>query len=567
MTSEAANYQLCLELITRITREMNKTHDPQELANRLVTEIRERLGCLHVSLQCTGLAQERRVFDSFVALAGSADRATYDSAVEVHEALPFKGRAKGTLSLSWVGEKHPLGRERNLLQALAHQTAVALQSSVRYAERESRAEMLEKLIKITTSIVGYLNVEEAVNAVMRFAAAGLDSKGAAIWLLEPESAEWCLRYGHNIPSTIGWRLPIEKMGPSAEQLLLGKAFITEDFGTWVQETPGILDEYAGDKTEYLNYWASSRMTLLGVPLWDHGRVSGVLVTYREGDAGAYGQPDVDFLLLFGDAASVVLSNARLHSALVTLSAELESRVESRTRDLFEAMERARDAHAATIRVQEEERTRIADDLHDGSCQLIAGALFQLEAGKQDLQRVDCGAAQQKFEAVERLLKGLDLENRRLIEGIHPSALHRKGLRAAISRELSAHQEQKGGSWELQVSGDFHGRLAPQKELAVYRIAQEALHNAARHADATSVCVLISYEPDVFRMSINDNGKGFDPESVRQGVLPRMGLISLQDRAESIGGRLKLESQPFHGTHLEFVLPLSSVDSVPGGERC
>ncbi len=142
------------------------------------------------------------------------------------------------------------------------------------------------------------------------------------------------------------------------------------------------------------------------------------------------------------------------------------------------------------------------------------------------------------------------EVRRFSRALRPPFLDDLGLGPAL--EMLA--EENGA--EFTVSGQSY-RLPPELELALYRIAQESLSNARRHADAVEITVAITYEPTKVRLEVIDNGKGFDPPSnlASLGRTGHFGLLSMQERAQLVGAVLNIVSASGAGTHVTVVAPV------------
>jgi two-component system sensor histidine kinase DegS len=241
--------------------------------------------------------------------------------------------------------------------------------------------------------------------------------------------------------------------------------------------------------------------------------------------------------------------------------ELERKVEKRTQQLTRAQgELARKAEelqrlvAITVRVQEEERSRIARDLHDGSNQLLAGTLYELQAAQESIVGQRPQVAVQKLEIAKGLLRRIEAENRELIAGLRPPVLDAQGLVPALKWQAGNFQRRYGTRCAFRVSGR-QVRLPPETELAVFRIVQEALNNVAVHSKAGFVQVEVEFVPQRLRVHVQDDGVGFDPTSVSGEPTSGMGLIGIKERAQSIGGQLQIMSAQSQGTQLLLSVPL------------
>jgi PAS domain S-box-containing protein len=203
----------------------------------------------------------------------------------------------------------------------------------------------------------------------------------------------------------------------------------------------------------------------------------------------------------------------------------------------------KDAYAAyMIKAQEEERARIAQELHDEPLQELIRLCHQLD-------RMDGVAVPD----IRRTAEGVVDQLRRLASGLRPPALEELGLPATLrrlTRDLEALLP--GLAVSLEVTGEVR-RLDPAVELNLFRIAQEALRNVERHAAASRVDVELAYEPASVRLRAGDDGRGFEPEA-ESAAGGRLGLVGMHERADLIGGRIEVTSRVGRGTSVEVVVP-------------
>jgi signal transduction histidine kinase len=252
----------------------------------------------------------------------------------------------------------------------------------------------------------------------------------------------------------------------------------------------------------------------------------------------------------------------LHASLETIARhreELEHRVAERTRELDEACRRLneRDAWRAkvlrrVISAQEDERRRLARELHDDTCQSLAALSVSAEAAVADLSP---GPARDRLIAVKALVDTSLADLHRVIYDLRPSVLDDLGLVPAI-RWLVAHRFASSPvTVRLEVDG-FAGRLPPEVETALFRVVQEALTNIDRHAHAEQVLVQLSAGEDRLLIEIEDDGVGFEPGSVVEPAAGGrgLGLLGLRERVELLGGTCEVESAPGHGTRVLVSVP-------------
>jgi signal transduction histidine kinase len=225
-------------------------------------------------------------------------------------------------------------------------------------------------------------------------------------------------------------------------------------------------------------------------------------------------------------------------------------------------ERLRELLRRTVRLQEDERRRISSDIHDAVSPLITGALYQTRALKltgkgngNGTTNGDGGESDAKDEGlgtVGDLLERAMSELHDVIFALRPPDLDDLGVVAAIDRYVQQ-INRTGLPCHLEVIGPPE-RLSPEARLGVYRIVQEALHNALRHAHADEAYVRMEWLDDRLRVTIRDNGSGFDPEQAAKPT--SLGLLSMRERATAIGGTLEIASRPGTGTAVVFERPLA-----------
>jgi signal transduction histidine kinase len=131
------------------------------------------------------------------------------------------------------------------------------------------------------------------------------------------------------------------------------------------------------------------------------------------------------------------------------------------------------------------------------------------------------------------------------------------LSLALQRLVANFQEYTGLACALEVQGTPY-KLSDRLELAVYRIAQEALHNVNKHAEATYACVAVEFDPVLFRMMVTDDGRGFEVAAVPSSLGECLGLVGMRERAESVGGELEIESPTLGGTQVVFEVPCGAL---------
>lgn len=242
-------------------------------------------------------------------------------------------------------------------------------------------------------------------------------------------------------------------------------------------------------------------------------------------------------------ASVLFASARRRSELLALGRRAAEEIAAERRRLLEQ----------AIAAAERERLLVASDLHDGPLQRLTSLTFKLERAVGRLRRGEAAAAAELVGAVQQGLADEIASIRQVMRALRPPVLEERGLDAAL-REHSLALEGAGGP-RCRVETDLASRPSREVEIVLYRVAQEAIANAIKHAAASNVWVSVRSEDGTARLVVRDDGVGFEPretaELVRAG---HYGLASMRERVEMAGGSLTIASRPGAGTTLEAVLP-------------
>jgi two-component system sensor histidine kinase DegS len=199
--------------------------------------------------------------------------------------------------------------------------------------------------------------------------------------------------------------------------------------------------------------------------------------------------------------------------------------------------------AKVIKAQEEERRRVARDIHDGPAQALANVVFRAEVCER-LMDSDLVRAKAKLSDLREQVRAVLKDTRMLIFGLRPMALDDLGLAPTIKRLLDVMRERTGVLSDVHISGQEQ-RFDPSIEIGIFRVVQEALTNIEKHAQASSVRVRLDFRQQTISVLIEDDGSGFDT-SVSAGA-EHFGLTGMKERISLIGGEIKISSHPGRGT--------------------
>ena len=211
---------------------------------------------------------------------------------------------------------------------------------------------------------------------------------------------------------------------------------------------------------------------------------------------------------------------------------------------------------SAVQAREEERHRLAREVHDGPAQALANAVFQVEYCEQ-LAEKDPRKTKQELARLKVDLRESLAEVRYFISDLRPAALEKLGLAAALRRLVSQYESSFGIPVELDVAE--LARFSAAYELAIFRVVQEALQNIRKHSRATAVRMGLGWADGALVVTIEDNGVGFDPERAGQGTARHFGLLTMRERAEVVGATLDVASSPGRGTRVELKLPRAKVE--------
>ena len=310
-------------------------------------------------------------------------------------------------------------------------------------------------------------------------------------------------------------------------------------------------------------------TFLGVPLRIDGQANGMIGVANR--PTPYPEEHEQLLLTYAAQVAIVSRNRQLFEELQQANASLEEMVALRTAELeirtaeleiaqghlAEKAEQLRHLLQETVNVEEKERQRIALGMHDGVNQLIYGAMFELKSTRKRIENGNLEQAVSSTSSVEEILVQVEQETKRIIYDLRPPMLDTLGLVPTLRRYGKQYEQYTGIPCTVKVLGD-HVRIDPRAEVNIYRVVQEALQNCAAHAAATQANLLLVFSPATLKITISDNGKGFDLKAIGARYQDRLGLLGIQERAESLGGSLNVDSNLGSGTRIEMTVPIQSI---------
>jgi signal transduction histidine kinase len=220
------------------------------------------------------------------------------------------------------------------------------------------------------------------------------------------------------------------------------------------------------------------------------------------------------------------------------------------------------AMQTVLRATEQERVRLAADLHDGPVQELTALRYGLTRARNRIQRGQPEQAEGLLAELEDELAAGITGLRRLMAELRPAVLDEQGLEAALHNQVRAFEATSGVA--CAISTGLRSRLDPDLETVLYRVTQETLSNVGKHAGASRVTVSLAAENGSVRLRINDDGVGFDPVAASRLLGEgHFGLAGMRERVEMVGGHLSIDSAPGQGTTVDVEMANRPVEQLRG----
>lgn len=262
-------------------------------------------------------------------------------------------------------------------------------------------------------------------------------------------------------------------------------------------------------------------SLLAVPILCKSPFKGNLYLAEKAEGAAFTPDDEESLVRFATKAAIAIDNAHLHMRLNDLAVA-------------------------------EERLRIAHEMHDGLAQVLAYVNTKAQAVKAFLSNGRTDEATRQLDELAAAAREVYADVRESIIGLRSAAVPGRTVSDLLQDYVNTWQAHAAVACNLRIDGS--PRLTPNAQLQLLRIVQESLANVRKHANATAVTLSVAQGDSALRVTIEDNGAGFRPGELGRAELPRFGLSTMRERAETIGGSFILDSTPGSGTRVTIELP-------------
>jgi len=401
-------------------------------------------------------------------------------------------------------EPHSFNKEEiDLAFGIANSVALAMENARLFEETRRRLAETQAVQRITTGLLQKAGLQEVLNIICLEALHLTGAMGSAVLLLEDDQWLRVANFAGKVPP-IPDRIPVN--GP------------LEGFDIYKRE-PILINDPASLRQGFLV--DLELQSLLIAPLCVGSSVIGGI--YVANKTQGFTQNDIRIISLFADQAAIVIEHTRLNEGV--------------------------EQNAIN-----EERNRLARELHDSVSQALFSANLYAEAARMALSSERQAVALDNLEKLRNMTREAILEMRLLIFELHPVVLEKEGLIAALQARLAAVEGRAGLQTEILVDGEERLPISIGQEL--YRIAQESLNNIVKHAKAHAITVHLKFDDQSVGMEIHDDGIGFDLKAARQSG--GMGLRSIRERVHRIGGKLEIKSSSSKGTTLRVTAPVNEV---------
>lgn len=420
---------------------------------------------------------------------------------------------KGVVLLA-AGKDSALASEKSFANAELTRALESAGEGEHGVEYHRDIRTLLPLLDISKTLLSQVESDKLFSALLKI-----------IWKeTDAESVSLLLREGRELFSVAALGLP---QVPSPQRT--GKGVVG-----WVAKTGQPLLLNQGSQLE------PGLSSVLCLPLIATGKVLGVLWCSKTVPREPFTYADLEFLSLLCGQAATALGNAGLFEAL---------RKEQR---------RANHLLRQNILAQEQERRRISLEIHDGVAPWLAAASYRLQALDRLLETGQCSPARAELVEVGKFLKSSLKELRRVITALLPPALEVMGLVASLRQLLEDTSKETGISGSFSLEGEAKP-LPHLTEISVYRIIQEALSNVMKHSKAERVSLCLRFLSRELEVEICDDGRGFNLERALESARARksLGLRSMRERAESLGGSWRVDTAEGAGTAITLSLPLGT----------
>lgn len=426
--------------------------------------------------------------------------------------LKSKGTVVGTMGLVTYAGQPLTERELEVLKVVGREIGIAIDNALLLAETRSREQVARTLYRLGTQISASLELGQVLDAVAEAARQVLAADIGVVGMLDEEHHEVSVKAaaGARTDALKGLRVPVrgEVLGST---LASGQPLIEAEY------RPDLPIPHARDLIV-----AEGVVSFLAVPLWRSERLLGLLGVMTRKHR-RFSQDDVQLLTRLAHQVVVVVENARLYQQV---------------------------RHLTIL----EERDRLAREMHDHLAQALGYLNLKASISEGLLSGGQLAQAQANLLELKEVAQETYTDVREAIFSLRTTVLPGAGLLPTLREYLAEYRTHYGVEACLVVDDESLTQVPAHVGIQIIRIAKEALTNVRKHAGASKAWICFERDGDWIRITVGDDGRGFDPAQVARESRQYFGLQIMRERAEGVGGSLELDSQPGKGTRVVIRVP-------------
>ena len=393
----------------------------------------------------------------------------------------------------------------------------------RLAKENMRLKTLLPLFELNKSLVSELDADKIFNRIVNLVCIETRADRVSLMLLDDLTQQLIIK------SAIG--LPGELIGKGEE--------ISNDSIAWSVVETGRAILLNGEARQLKLSGNSDVVSSLCVPLLLKKKVIGVINCSKITSRTQFTEGDLELLYILAGQAAIAIENATLFE---------NTRLQQRNLERF---------LKKSLTAQEDERRRISSELHDGLAQWLVSASYGMQLCEAFLASSRQEDTLSEIKRTNNILNQSIKELRRIILDLHPIALAELGLIEALRKYVEGFNRENETVCDFRVIGSMNS-LSLVQEVSIYRIILEAMNNIRKHAQASHVDLVLKFDLEYAIVEITDDGQGFDLSYALSDKVAKssIGLVTMKERAEMLGGTLHIETAPGEGTRIFMQMPLS-----------
>jgi signal transduction histidine kinase len=519
-----ARLKMINDVTTALTQSFDLEHTLDDILDRVLEVLGMSVGAVYLldrEDQGLALVAHRNLPPEVVACEdGLRSARLLARHEELHCKLAGPLRSKGEVNgLLFVGDSLScpiLRQEAELFETVRNTIGMFVENVRLFQERIHQFQVERAVCQVAEQVSSELELDRMLPKLMQIAVDLMDADGGVIALLDEERNVITYPYLHHLPRNLIDVTVSKGEGLSGEVMTTGQSMVIEDYRAYPRRIPAFVD--------------AGLTSVAGVPIVSGDRKFGALNVLSINGTQDFSDRDIAILIAIGRQAGIAIENAYLYENMRFYARKI-------------------------TQAQENERKRIARELHDDTIQSLIALSRRLEALATTEEALPDTAAQ-RIQELQESTGDIIRHVRRFSQDLRPSILDDLGLLPMLEEltdELNRHDGLRAEFW---VHGEER-RLSSEAELTLFRIAQEALNNVRKHAKASRVVTVVEMSDSAITMTVQDDGIGFRPPTLADHptAASKLGLIGMHERARLLGGTLVIDSAPGHGTKVITSIPV------------